>query len=753
MARQTQLSEWNKFSAGLITDGSPLNSPENSSLDEDNMVLNIDGSRNRRLGLDYEIGNIGVFSPIPDAASNPTTFSSYRWDNAGGETDRSILVVQYGRRLVFFRLDGTAISSNYFYGYDFAGVGNDAKFSFATVDGALVVVNGDKIIYIFEYTYPSSITVTQKRLKVRDLFGVEDIWLDTDTTRDNGVLIRPAALESNHLYNLRNQSWAVPRLNANTEDRVDPITAFFDATTGYPSNGDTVTESLYADPADTDNRTVDRFFPLNLYHNPIGSARAAQGYFVIDALDRGPSRVSEMLANDNRFPDLDHHLTSLPEDSTKTGAVAIAEFAGRIWYAGFSGENVSGDSHSPKMSSYLLFSRVVDNINDINLCYQDGDPTSKFNADIVDTDGGFIRFNEAYGIHKLISLGSSLFVIASNGIWRVHGGSDNGFTATTYIVERITDRGCDSPESIVKVDNTFMYWGDDSIYHVTPDQFGNYQAQNITFGRIQRFYNSLSQEVKRGAHGVLDSYEKKVRWVFHNRSTNTDATRELVLDLQIGSYSTNTFGKLNGNRMPKVIAMYTGRPYSTSTGLGSEYKYQDVNTTLKEAGYIVMMTADGSGATFAFATYRDKTFRDFKSMDGVGVDAEAFLITSYLSGEDFQRDKQVTYMTTHLRRTETGYNSDMSKINTSSCIVQARWGWSNNDQSGKWGREFQAYRYRQLWLPQNSGSDVNNGFDVISTKSKLRGSGKVLSLKFRTEPDKDLHIYGWSLVVTSELVP
>jgi len=44
------------FVGGLNTDASPVNFPENFSSDEENFVLNLDGSRQRRLGLSLEEG-------------------------------------------------------------------------------------------------------------------------------------------------------------------------------------------------------------------------------------------------------------------------------------------------------------------------------------------------------------------------------------------------------------------------------------------------------------------------------------------------------------------------------------------------------------------------------------------------------------------------------------------------------------------------------------------------------------------------
>lgn len=766
MARQISAVEVNKFNAGLITDASPLTSPDNSSLDEDNMVLNIDGSRNRRFGLDYELDYEIITTSITDADSIKVAISTYRWDNAGGDPEKSLEVVQTGNELKFFALDGLSISSSLIHTEIFALSSPTVKFSYAVVDGILVVVTGEKSIYSLTFTAPDVITSTTSRLLVRDFFGVEDIYSGVDITRGTEVQNRPPPpfLTSEHLYNLRNQSWGIPRLPSNEENIADPIQHFYSLANAFPANSDTVVEALYPDAEDTDNRTIDRFFADDLFKNPLGTSRAALGYFVIDALDRGLSRVEKELENRARYPELTYSIVTLPQDTTPGGATCVVEFAGRVFYGGFTGEVIDGDKNSPKMSSYVLFSKVVDNTADINLCYQEGDPTSKNNPDIIDTDGGFIRINEAYGIKRLINLGSSLMVVAANGVWRITGGTDNGFTATSYIVEKVTDRGCTAQDSIAIIDNSFMFWGDDAIYHVTTDQFGGWVSNNISFGRIQKLFDAINIEDKRAAKGEYDSYERKVRWLYYNRTVDDTPTRELILDLQLQAFYTNVIGKLGGENFPRAASIYIGVPYQVVadqvfvlsdaddvlSGTDQVYLSTEVRTGVsqREIGYLVI-TSVSPTLEYTFATYRNSDFRDWFAVDGVGVDAEAFTVTSYLSGTDFQRDKQVPYITVHLRRTETGFQEvgdELVPINQSSCLMQARWDWSDSDRGGKWGREFQAYRYRKLYIPEDSLDEYDNGFSTVVTRNKLRGNGKVLSLKFRTEPHRNLHLYGWSMV-------
>lgn len=767
MARQYQAVEVNKFTAGLITDASPLTSVDNSSLEEDNFVLNIDGSRNRRLGIDYEVDYEKIDSGVSSIAVDSVAVTSFKWDNAGGRADRNIEVVQIGQVLKFFLLGGPTVSGGLIHTATIITPSVSAKCSYAVVDGILIVVNGSKLINRFEFDPDTNVITTgTSRLLVRDFFGVEDIFDGEDIARGSAVQNRPLGLTQAHLYNLRNQSFGVPRVASNTETTLDPIRHFDNVAVRFPANSDTVTEALYADPADTDNRTVERFFAADLFKNPLGTSRAPMGYFIIDALDRGASRIEQDLANRIRYNELNafYGVEVLPNDITPSGATVVTEFAGRVWYAGFPGEVIDGDEASPKMSAYVLFSKVVDSPADITSCYQEGDPTSSNGPDILSTDGGFLRLNEAYGIQKLVNIGSSLVVIATNGVWRIVGGSDTGFTAETYIIEKISDRGCTSPNSVVRVENSVMFWSDDSIYHIMADQFGSYGAKNISYGRIQSFYDNIDVGSKRNCVGEFDSYERKVRWLYDNQTISGSDTRELVLDVQLQAFYSNTIKGLGGlTKYPKAVSIYRGLPYQLNET--TEEVLVGVDDVLitsldqvlisatpiesgqnqRELGYLVI-TGDDPDIEFTFAKYSNRDFRDWFSEDNVGVDAEAYMITNYMSGGDFQRDKGVSYIIVHLRRTETGYFEDMSPRNPSSCLVQARWGWANGDNSGKWGREFQAYRYRRLYLPLNDTDNYDNGFLTISSRNKLRGNGKVLSLRFRTEPYHDLHLYGWSMV-------
>lgn len=766
MTRQINPVEVSSFVAGLITEASPLTFPPNASLDEDNFILHRDGSRDRRLGMDFEDGHVNIQTLIPVSVDTVAT-SSIRWNNAGGNPDKSLIVFQIGQELRVFDSDVTPISAglNFLIGFPDAPVG--LQFSYAVVDGTLIVVTGRKQITVLKYDSNGGISASDSILYVRDQFGVSDSIAGVNLRQGTGVTIRPTSISDAHTYNLRNQTFAQPRRIIGPETIRDPIQEFFDRSSGkYPSNSDTVISALYADTNDSDDRNSERFNAKDLISNPLGTFPAPRGYFIIDAMSRGTSRLSEYNKLMAQYPELTIGIGGLPVDTTPGGPTAVSEYAGRIFYSGFSGEIIGPDDNSPHMSSYVLFSQLVEDPTDITTCYQDGDPTSKETPDLLDTDGGFIRIEGAYNIVKLINIGNALAVLAANGVWLIQGGNNYGFKATNYITTKVTNHGCDSPGSVVVVDNTFMFWSDDGIYNVAPNQFGDYIAENITQKTIQKYYDAIDGLDRRACKGIYDTYEKKVRWLYGGRLNSSAKVKELVLDTTLGALYPATFGQLaalgrlplplTGVLVPPFRVKDVSTPVTVNTVLvtaeGSNVTTTETLTqsVTKEVIYVIL-TGVAPTLSFTFGSFKDPFHKDWRSVDGVGVDAESFLLTGYQSGGDHQRVKQIPYITTHFAKTEDGFetdvNGDIIPTNQSSCLMQAQWDWANSVNSGQWGREVQTYRFRRNYMPASDMDTFDNGYATVVSRNKLRGQGKVVSLLFRSEPEKHLHLLGWSMIM------
>jgi len=439
-----------------------------------------------------------------------------------------------------------------------------------------------------------------------------------------------------------------------------------------------------------------------------------------------------------------------------------------VWFGGFSGTVIDGDSRSPLLSSYIFFSQLVEEPSDITKCYQDGDPTSKEFPDILATDGGYLRISGAYGIVGMKTLSDSLIILATNGIWRVTGG-DAGFDATDYMVSKISDTGCSSPNSITETDQGVVYWGEDGIYYILKNELGDFIAQNLTQQSIQTRYNDISSLDKKYASGYYDAYDRKIRWLYGNRLESTTSVEELVFDLNLGAFLPNSIPNISGNR-PKPMCLLKVPPFSIggvsdkvlangveveANGVPVVVSSDTLQDGVREVVYITLLEDSVSDELqYTMALYGDTSFLDWVDFDTVGVDAAGYMVTGALTGGDTQREKTLNYLTFHMERTEDGFeadvNGDLTPTNQSSCLVQSQWEWTNSANSNRWSREFQAYRYRRLYMPTDVNDPYDTGHSIITTKNKIRGRGRALSFLMKTEPGKDCRILGWSMIIGVE---
>lgn len=778
-------AEITNFVGGLITDANPMSYPPNASLDEYNMLINQDGTRSRRAGMDIEDNYEVITATLDTPVNDQISYKTIKWTNVAGIPNLVFVVIQIGSYLAIHATESGSLSSGGpLFTYQLNLVSNFC--SFASVDGMLVVATGDKSLISISYISSSqSFVVNPYRLLIRDTFGVEDILSGVNYREGTNISKRPKTLTGAHSYNLRNQTFSVPRLIGGLlqETIQDPIQAWRNyAVSTFPSNADSVLDAFYPNSASIQDPTTNRFNPIELGSNPPGTLQAPIGYFIIDALDRGTSRLEEtnkLYADKTKLVD-SYKTTSLPTDSTPTGANVLAQFAGRMFYAGFTSEVIGGDSTSPRMGSYLLFSKLVENQKDLKICYQVGDPTSKNYSELLDTDGGFVKLEGAYNIQAMIPLPSGLVILAENGVWLLSGEDRGQFKATSYSTSKVSTNGCDSPGSVVLTGDGFLFWSRDGIYKVSPNQFGDLEVTNITMGKIQKFYTSIPSKDRKYVVGVLDKYERKAKWVYGNRLGTQTLNRELVYSFDFSAFTSNRISRAlchisSGDTdpsIPTVVAAPVIMPAFTATQVsepvyvGVELVFNDldqvildqtqVETSLTETKYLTILDYSLSSILYSFSSYSNTDHYDWPIVsDSVGVDAESVILTGWSGGGDYQRSKQVPFLMMHFYKTETGFEviddgdplSDWRATDQSSCLVQAQWNWANHVNSGKWGTQFQAYRFSRFWQPSEIDDAFDNGFYTVETRNKLRGSGKVLSLKFTSEPGKHMNIIGWSMML------
>ena len=265
MSRIGFTKENNTFVRGLISEANLLAFPENASVVDNNVILNLDGSRQRRLGLNFEDGADFIETEYTSTEISTVAVSLHEWNNVADDTGVALLVVQVGNNLYFFDLNAEIVTlapRNRSQVVQLADV--DPAFSIETtnMDGTLVVVTGTKMINILTYSVATD-TVSQdaRNIKIRDRFGVDD-ELEVDE--------RPSVLSDEHKYNLKNQGWTDTKIGQ------------FKETIGtFPSN---------ADVSFLGKDLENNFDPEELVKIDFGGTPAAKGHFIIDPFDRGTSR-------------------------------------------------------------------------------------------------------------------------------------------------------------------------------------------------------------------------------------------------------------------------------------------------------------------------------------------------------------------------------------------------------------------------------------------------------------------------------
>ena len=814
--------ERNSFVRGLITEATALTFPENAAIDLQNFELNRDGSIKRRLGMAIEGTGTTIDTERTATSVGNYAIQTYKWTNVNNDPTLSIGVIQIGNRLWFTDLFSDTLSTA-MKGTDASGniqpvvfdtsilpvsISGNEPMSFASIGGVLVVASKEMdypvyLEYLGEEDGVGAVNASAIRIKVRDLWGVED-GLPVDE--------RPTELTPAHEYNLKNQGWAGASIGIpKALKRLDIVVGSKTLADLYPGlftkNGPagqpnsvtrykgsaylggtkrqyeqkaeldskygvggytgatlvTVTSGDLGYPANCDirftgnstNSSGDPIWDADLLDlQGVTTSFAPRGRYIIDAFDRGASRVSE------------GSVTDLRADSEKSNISQVVSYANRLFYAGVDSDIDEPQDQSPDYTGCLFFTQSIDNFQQFEKCYQTADPTSEDDFALVATDGGFIKIAEAANIVKLVVARASLVVIAENGVWEITG-PDGVFKADEYSISQVTNIGCSSPDSVVVAEDTVIYWAEGGIYALTADQVsGKLNAQNITETTIQTFYNDISNVAKTFVKGRFDSVNRKITWLYNDEDSYNGVTfqnkynKELVYDTVLQAFYVHAIGDSSEG---KYLAAYVETENFIVVndvqsvvvdGEQVQVNGEDVVITTPTRGrgnsvtkYLTLApTGVGSTYEFSFSLYGQVDYLDWGE-----VDSPAYLITGYELGGDTQRNKQVPYLTMHFNRSETGFeevDGEMEAVNPSSCKVQAQWDFADSATSGKWGTQFEAYRLRRNYIP----SDVEDGFDygysVVTTKTKIRGSGVAVSFKFETTAAKDCQILGWGMPIT-----
>ena len=779
----------NTFIKGLYTEASVMTYPENTSSDELNFDLLIDGSRRRRRGIAYEDNyqNSTFAVAAGDLVHNET------WTNVSGIGGTEFLVVQHNNMVYFYDKSLDTISAGQkSFSIDLNNYSANNSYSVsstyintASVTGYLIIVSPAIDPIRVEYIpNDDNITVSKIKVQIRDLeyLGMssnitfisrtsnlvtvtvntphyynagDTVEIDSSifqfngtftlagaptsttmtytlaganfsSTAATGLAIKevapetpPTAITNNYLYDLFNQGWYSDNngRSGNAFDYWDNTRADFP-----PRN-----KPWWSGKNTSNDQDIDQYLKIEY-----GNTLAPNGHFILDFFNQNRSSASSI-----------NNLTTVVETARFN---SVAPYAGRVWYAGLD---------SSKNGGKIFYSKTIESEKDFGLCYQKEDPTSEDTPGLVDSDGGYIIIPEASSIQALFTTGSILYVLAANGVW-VIGGVDQVFKATEYYVSKISSFGISSKRTLINVADSPVYWDTSGIYTVAIKEstpFVTSMSDNI-----RSFYDAISPDKKKDATAVFDRLGKRIIWMYSSE-TETIAnkkTKILIYDLNLQAF------------FPWEISNTTGTsPYLYGgfflSGLGSsEVAYNilvGADQVIDASSNTVVETISSSSASNSDTKFFVRTddgyltvanFTDRSFLDWGSANYSSYAETAYDFSGSAMLKKNVPYIVSYMKRTEENFipvNEGYVADYPSGCIFTVKWDLSVD--SSRWSTPSQLYRMVNYPTVDINDLTFTYPYDTIVARTKIRGKGRVLRMRFESETGKDLNLIGWETVDAS----
>lgn len=701
----------NTFVKGLITEASELTFPENASVDELNCSLERDGTRRRRKAVTLETGAVTDGLNIAEGA----VFQTSTWYNVAGQTNLEFLVVQNGPFLRFYEkaldpLSAQKVTNASVNLDNFSANNNlspsEERIQVTSLNGVLVVASpAINTIYLeYDAAASSKIITTAIEFKERDfewqgsVNEVTDEYFEDKTSPSN-----------QRKYDTENVGWIGNKGAA-------ALTTYLGTSSTYPP----LTHAWYS------GKDAEGAFSKSDWKEIYtGSSLAANGHYVLDVFNKVRTN-------------------SIPTEVETGRFRTVAAYAGRVFYAGID---------SAKNGGKVYFSKLTENIRDIGNCYQVNDPTSEILSDLLDTDGGVVNIPDAHNIRKLYVLGASLLVFAENGVWAV-AGVDNVFRATEFAITQISDVGIVNENTFTVGGGVPIWWAKTGIYAIQAgESLSAPKASNLSLSTIQTLWNEIPNEKKAEAFVEYDQINQRIYWFYPNKdeSISYKYNNVLVLDLALQAFHP---WKISDGAAGHYIV---GTSYFS--GLGSTSTETQVingsDTIVNGADNVVatlyrdflqgdseikLLVRSGVNSKLTVATFSGDTYLDWGDADYSSFAEAGYDFMGNLTGF-----KNAPYVTTYMRVTEDGYVASglgYDFINPSSCKMSVSWNLSKANSTPR-----EIYKLKDVPVVDPSDlSSIHYPTDTVVTKSKVRGRGRSMKLRFESTAGKDFHLVGYEVI-------
>lgn len=613
-----------------------------------------------------------------------------------------------------------------------------------------------------------------------------------DTTRGANDRINtdenPPMMSYAHLYNLLNQGWTV-ELIAQFYKESDSSVRFFP--------GNNLAQQYLKD------KKTDAFKPQDLINMTFGNTPAARGHFKLDFFNQDRLTTGNIVTNMQNLvgrlqalvdPSLD--IESIRDKLGYTGSEAeiasaqvpiikprkdyvadICTYAGRIFY-------LCGD--------VLLYSQMIsEDISKAAQCYTEADPTSEEMSDVVETDGGLISLPDIGDGVKLATYGDYLFVFGTKGGAVITGTANNIFTATAYSAGSLGSIPTQAPDSFVNTEIGLFYWGTTGIIMLGQGQ-GGLASQDLSTDRILLWYSKLTNTQHKWCKGIYSKSKKKIYWFYPSNDARPrrldmclvyDLTRGSFAPQQIASgYIDEDSGDYVEADLPEVVSgldlkvpFKSIKEYPIITVPEGEEPSLEIEVE-GDSGYYTKVLADHpidteeftyessilvcldvANQKITFGDFRNNLLKDWTAGDwnGDGYNYNSYLISHPMNAtqvstfnarrlNDYVHMKNMPYLITYFKRTETGYTLSGDYIYPSGCFGSVLWDWRTTDRYGKWSSPSPIYKIKEnlrgkLYKPYKK-TLFDQGY--IINKTNIRGLGRAYQIKLESDENKQFILEG-----------
>ena len=257
---------------------------------------------------------------------------------------------------------------------------------------------------------------------------------------------------------------------------------------------------------------------------------------------------------------------------------------------------------------------------------------------------------------------------------------------------------------------------------------GQLNAENITEQTTHTLYTNI--QVKYYCKLVYDDLRKRLLVLYGlNTGANNLYNRQLIFDLRLNAVIKYAFAVTTAS-LSYVMDISVIRESSLITADNKLlYSCSYDTPTINPFWFFARLSRDAAGGGY---------------LDNGNL-YTAYVQTSYEMADSPVSRKQVPYVWVFSKKTETGFTdtgTDLVPVEPSSTTMLAVWDFTNNLLPGKSALTTEVYRHKNTYASDDL--DYNDGRPVVVTKNLVRGSGKVLQLRFyNADVAKASWIMGW----------